>query len=94
MTDRIRRGWVKFIECGKVLCDKRFPLRLKRSAYKSHWRPAILFGSEVRYLREDQMEIFRCVESGNVRVIYTIMLADRKSVKDMMQMLDLKEAID
>ena len=30
VTVRTRCGWVKFRECGELLYDRRFPLRLKR----------------------------------------------------------------
>ena len=29
VTATTRCGWVKFKECGQLLCGKRFPLRLK-----------------------------------------------------------------
>ena len=35
-----------FGECGKFLCDMRFPVRLKGAVYKSYIRTAMLCGSE------------------------------------------------
>ena len=46
MTGRIRCGWVKFRECGELLYDKSFPLKLKIAVYKTYVMPAILNGSE------------------------------------------------
>ena len=46
VTARTRCGWVKVRECGESLHGGRFPLKLKRSIYKSYVRPAILDGCE------------------------------------------------
>ena len=43
------------MEFGKLLCGKRFPLRLKWAFYKSYLRPAIVFGSEPWWLKESEM---------------------------------------
>ena len=46
MTARKRCWWLTVRECRKILYLKRFPPKLKGSAYKRHIRPAILNGSE------------------------------------------------
>ena len=46
VTVRTRCGWVKFRECGELLCFSRFPLKLKGAVYRSYVRPAILYGNE------------------------------------------------
>ena len=33
VTARTRCGWVKFRECGELLCVRRFPLMLKWDVY-------------------------------------------------------------
>jgi len=35
ITARIRIGWMKFRECGKLFKGKRFLLTIKRKVYKS-----------------------------------------------------------
>ena len=47
----------KLRECGELLYDRRFTLRLKRAVCKSYVRPAILNGSEAWYLKESEMGI-------------------------------------
>ena len=39
MTVRTRCVWVTFRECGELLYDRRFPLRLKGAVYKSYIWP-------------------------------------------------------
>ena len=43
MTVRTGCRWPKFGECGDLLHQKRFPLKLKRTVYISYVRPAILY---------------------------------------------------
>ena len=43
---RKRCEWVKFMECGELLYERRFTLRLKGAVYESYVRPAILYESE------------------------------------------------
>ena len=43
------------IRYGELL-HTRFPLKLKEVAYKSHIRPAILYGSEAWWLKESEMD--------------------------------------
>ena len=43
---RIQVGWMKWRAATGVLCDKRFPLRLKGKFYRTAIRPAMLYGSE------------------------------------------------
>ena len=57
MTDRTWCGWVKFWECGELLCGRIFPLKLKGAVYRSYLRQAILYGSEAWCLKESEMKI-------------------------------------
>ena len=64
-----RCGWVQLRESGELLYDRRFPLCLKWTVYKSYVRPAILYGSEAWCLRESEMGILRWTERSMVRAI-------------------------
>ena len=55
VTARTRCEWVKFMECGVLLCGKRFPLRLKGAVYRSYVRSAMLYGSEAWCLNESDI---------------------------------------
>ena len=43
VTARTRCGWANGMECGELLCGRRFPSKLKGVVHKSYVRPAILF---------------------------------------------------
>ena len=55
VTAKTRCGWVRFRECGQLLYDRKFLLRLKGAGYSSYIRPAILYGSVAWCLRESDM---------------------------------------
>ena len=52
VTARTRCGWVRFMECCKMLYDRRLSLRLKGAVYNRYARPAILHGSEALFPNE------------------------------------------
>ena len=54
---RARIEWVKFKECGELLNSKRFSLKTKGMIYRSCVRSAMLYGSEIWCLRENEMAI-------------------------------------
>ena len=81
VTARTRCGWVKLRECGELLYGRRFPLKLKRTAYKRYVRPATIYGSEEWSMKESDV----------VRVICGVQLKNRKISKDLM--LGLNESM-
>ncbi|KAL6569332.1 hypothetical protein OROMI_013846 [Orobanche minor] len=46
VTHRIKAGWLRWRAATGVLCDKKFPLKLKGKFYRATIRPAMLYGSE------------------------------------------------
>ena len=93
VTVRTSCGWVKFWECGELLCGRKFCQRLKGAVYMSYVRPAILYGSEAWCLKESETEIFR-TEGSMVRAMCGVQLKDRKRSMDLMFMFDLNETAD
>ena len=60
VTHHIRVGWLKWRAATEVLCDKKFPTKLKGNFYKVSIRPALLYGSElwlVKKIHEQKMEV-------------------------------------
>ena len=57
VTSRTRIGWAKFRECRDLLGGKKFPLKIKGSAYKSYARSAMLYGSETWSLGQNDIGI-------------------------------------
>jgi hypothetical protein len=46
VTHRIQAGWCRWRAATGVLCDKRFPNKLKGRFYRTAIRPAMLYGTE------------------------------------------------
>ena len=46
VTARVRTGWVRFRECGKLLLANRFPLKMQGKVYRCCIRSAILHRRE------------------------------------------------
>ena len=46
VTNRIQASWLKWRAATGVLCDKKFPRRLKGKIYRIAIRPALLYGIE------------------------------------------------
>ena len=60
VTNRIQAGWLKWRAATGVLCDKKFPMRLKGQFYRIAIRPALLYGTEcwpVKKVFEHRMEV-------------------------------------
>ena len=78
---RTRCRWVKFMEGGKLLYGKRFPLILKVTAYKSYVWQAILHGSEAWCLKESEMEMLQRTQISMMRAMCEVQLKDRKRTR-------------
>ena len=94
VTSRTRIEWAKFRECHDLLCEWKFPLKVKGTVYKSCVRSAMLYGSETCCLGQNEMGILQRAERAMVRSMYGVKLIDKKSTIDLMQMLDLNETMD
>ena len=57
-------------------------------------RSAILHGSETWSLGQDQIGIVQRTEGAMARNMCAVKLMDKKSTKDIMQMLDMNETMD
>ena len=68
--------------------------RLKGTVHRSYIRPAILYGSEARSLKQSEMGISQRIERSMVRAMCGVQLNDRKRSTYLMFMLGLKETID
>ena len=85
---------MKFRECGELLRGRRFSSRMKVMVCRICVRSAMLYGSETRCLRENEMVILRRTERTMVRSMSRMKLVDRKKTEDLMEMLGLKERLD
>ena len=58
VTAKTRIGWIKFIECGELLYERKFLEQMKARIYQSCVSSAMLYGSETWYLRENEIGNF------------------------------------
>ena len=77
-----------------MLLGRRFSLKMKGMVYRSCVRSAMLYGSEMWRLRENEMIILGRTERATVRSMCGVKLVDRKNTEDLMKMLGLKETLD
>ena len=94
VTARVRIGWRRFRKCGELLHGNRFPLKIKGKVYRRCVRSAILYGSEAWCLKENKKAILRKTERAMVRDMCGQKVVHRKTTKEQMNMLGLREAID
>ena len=94
VTARVRVGWARFRKCVELLLGNRFPLKMKGKVYRCCVRSAILYGSETWCLKENEKAILRRTERAMVRAMCGQKVVDRKTTKEQMDMLGLKETID
>ena len=71
-----------------------FPLRMKGIAYCFCVKSAILYGSEFWCLKEYEKAILRKSEKAMMRAMCGRKVVDRKTTKELMDMLRLKETVD
>ena len=63
VTARVRIDWVRFRECGELLLENRFPLKMKSKFYRCCIRSAVLYRSTAWCLKENEKAISRRTES-------------------------------
>ena len=60
VNHRIHAGWLKWRAATAVLCDRKFPSKLKGKFYRAAIRPALLYGTEcwpVKKIFEHKMKV-------------------------------------
>ena len=87
-----RIEWVKFKTCGELQNSKRFSLKMKGMVYRSCVRSAMLYGSETRCLRENEIAIL-WTERAMMRAMCGAKLMEKKRTEDVMEIMGLKETV-
>ncbi|XP_068224869.1 uncharacterized protein [Palaemon carinicauda] len=57
VTRRMPAGWNNWRSASGVLCDKKVPMRLKGTFYRSVVRKAMLYGTEITSMRKAQEKV-------------------------------------
>ena len=94
VTARVRIGWVRFRECGELLLENRFPLKIKGKFCRCCVRSATLYESEACCLKENEKGNLWTTERTMVRAMCAQKVVDRKATEKQMNMLGLKETIN
>ena len=94
VTARVRIGWARLRKYEELMLGNRFALRMKGKAYRCCVRSAILCGSEVWCLKENEKAILGRAERATVRAMCGQKVVDRKKTEEQTDMLGLKENID
>ena len=93
VTARTRIGWIKFRECGVLLHERKFPLKIKGRIHQGCIRFAMLYGSETWCLRENEMAILRRNEKAMTRAKRGVKIIENRSQK-LISLLGLKNTLD
>ncbi|KAD4179745.1 hypothetical protein E3N88_28336 [Mikania micrantha] len=66
VAHRVQAGWKKWRAATTILCDKRFPEKLKGKFYRVTVRPAMMYGSDCWPIKKTQA---RKLESAEMRML-------------------------
>ena len=93
-TARVRSAWKNFRELLPVLTNKGISLRARGHAYNACIRSILLYASETWPVKSE--DINRLIRSDNamVRWICSVKLSDRKSMKELRNMVGISEVED
>ena len=94
VASRTRLRWIKLRKCQDLPCRTKYPFKIKGSVKKNYVRSAMLIGSETWCLGLNEIQIWQRTERTMVRSMCGVKIVDKNSTKDLMQMLDLSEAMD
>ena len=90
IAKRVGAGWMNWKKCSGVLCDKRMPVKLKGTVYRTVVRPAMLYGVETwatikRQVNEMRMLRWMCgvtrkdkIRNEHIRGTTKVVQASRK----------------
>ena len=90
VTARMRSVWAKFKEWRDISLSKSSLLKIKGRVYASCVRKALLFGSEVWFLRQNELDILKRTEKAIVRAICGMKFSDSFESKFLIDSLGLK----
>ena len=69
MNYRLKAGWEKWRSATGVLCERRIPIKLKRTFYRSVIRPSMLYGTECWAIKKQHIYKLSLTEMRMLRLI-------------------------
>jgi hypothetical protein len=77
VSHRIRVEWVKWRRASGILCDKKFPTKLKDKFYRTAIRPAMMYGAEYWATKGQHIQNMSVAEMRMLCWIYSHTRKDR-----------------
>ena len=67
---------------------------MKERIYQSYVRSGMLYGSEMWYLRENEMAILRRAKKAMMRAMCKVKVIEKRTSQEFMSLLSLKDTLD
>ena len=77
-----------------MLYGRKFSVKMKKRIYQSYVRSAMLNGSEMWCLRENEMAILRRTEKAMMRAMCKVKVIEKRTNQELMSLLNLKDTLD
>ena len=77
-----------------MLYRRKFSVKMKERIYQSYVRSAMLYGSEMWCLRENEMAILRRTEKAMMRAMCKVKVIEKRTNQELMSLLNLNDTLD
>ena len=77
-----------------MLYGRKFSVKMKERISQSYVRSAMLYGSEMWCLRENEMAILRKTEKAMMRAMCKVKVIEKRTNQELMSLLNLKDTLD
>ena len=77
-----------------MLFRRKFSVKMKERIYQSYVRSAMLYGSEMWCLRENEMAILRRTEKAMMRAMCKVKVIEKRTNQELMSLLNLNDTLD
>ena len=77
-----------------MLYGRKFSVKMKERISQSYVRSAMLYGSEMWCLRENEMAILRKTEKAMMRAMCKVKVMEKRTNQELMSLLNLKDTLD
>ena len=77
-----------------MLYGRKFSVKMKERIYQSYVRSAMLCGSKMWCLRENEMAILRRTEKAMMRAMCKVKVIEKRTNQELMSLLNLMDTLD
>ena len=93
VTVRAKISWPRFRNCGELIFESRFPMKMKDIVYCCCVQSAILYESKTKCWKDNERAILSRIERAMVRATGSQKVIDKKTIEKA-HMLGLKVTVD